>query len=326
MNKIRRIGVLTSGGDSSGMNAAIRAVVRTAVYNHIEVVGIKRGYAGLIDNEFVELKTIDVANIIHRGGTILKSARCEEFMTKEGRQIAFNNLKAQSIDALIVIGGNGTYAGANIFFQEFLFPIIGLPGTIDNDINGTDVTIGSDTALNNAIWAIDKIRDTADAHDRVFFVEVMGRDSGFIGLNTGIAVGAEAILIPEILDDTALLFSYFTRNKKRKKMFSIIIVTEGNIEGNAFEIANKVREKFDYLDIRVSVLGHMQRGGNPTANDRLVASELGYHAVKFLIEEKHGFALGKNGKGITLTSFIEAIKKNNNVDNSLWKMSKVLSL
>jgi len=324
--QVKNIGVFTSGGDAPGMNAAIRAVVRTAVHQHVNVFGIYRGYEGLINDEIKQLTTFDVANIIQRGGTILKSARSKDFETKEGRKKAYKNLLKHSIDGLIAIGGNGTYTGAKIFSEEFNVPIIGLPGTIDNDIFGTDNTIGSDTALNNAIWAIDKIRDTAAAHDRVFFVEVMGRDSGFIGLNAGVAVGAEAILIPEILNDTKLLLAHFEKQKKREKMFSIVIVTEGNKEGNAIDLANIVRDNFPYLDIRVSVLGHMQRGGSPTAADRILASKLGYSAVNALVAGEHGFALGIVANKIVQTPFSEATQIFSCFDEQLWKMAKILSL
>jgi len=324
--KIKNIGVFTSGGDAPGMNAAIRAVVRTAVHQQVNVFGIYKGYEGLINNDIKALNTFDVANIIQRGGTILKSARSKDFETKQGREKAFTNLKKHNIDGIIAIGGNGTYKGAKVFEEEFNVPIIGLPGTIDNDIYGTDSTIGADTALNNAIWAIDKIRDTAAAHDRVFFVEVMGRDSGFIGLNAGVAVGAESILIPEILNDTNLLLSHFEKQKKREKMFSIVIVTEGNKEGNAIELANTVRDKFPYLDIRVSVLGHMQRGGSPSAADRILASKLGYCAVNSMVAGESGFALGMIANKIAKTPFLEATKSFSCFDEELWEMAKILSL
>lgn len=323
---IKNIAVFTSGGDAPGMNAAIRAVVRTAIHEDINVLGIYRGYQGMINNEFEVLNSYSVANIIQRGGTILKSARSEEFRTKEGRASAIENLRKNKIDAIVAIGGNGTYAGAKLLQEEGNIPIIGLPGTIDNDIYGTDFTIGYDTALNNAVSVIDKIRDTADAHERVFFVEVMGRDSGFIGLNVGMAVGAESILIPEIYDDKEKLNEYFRSKKTRQKLFSIVIVTEGNKEGNALELAEEVRKNFPYLDIRVSILGHVQRGGSPTASDRLLASKLGYEAVMQLKNGNKGIALGYRNGELSTTPFGDAIQKYNHLDKNLWKVARVLSL
>lgn len=325
-NSIKNIAVFTSGGDSPGMNAAIRAVVRTATHKGINAHGIYRGYQGMINGDIKELLPFDVANIIQRGGTILKSARSEEFKTKVGRSKAIENLRKHNIDALVAIGGNGTYTGAKMLLEEHHFPVIGLPGTIDNDINGTEVTIGSDTALNNAVEVIDKIRDTADAHERVFFIEVMGRDSGFIGLNVGLAVGAESILIPEIYSDKASLLNYFDQKEKRKKMFSIVIVTEGNTEGNAMKVADEVKEAYPYLDIRVSIIGHIQRGGSPSAADRIIASKLGFEAVNLLMKGESGFALGYKNSILSKTSFTDAIRKTDNVDMELWDISKILSL
>lgn len=323
---LKNIAVFTSGGDAPGMNAAIRAVVRTAIHENIKVFGIYRGYQGMIHDAFKPMDSFSVANIIQRGGTILKSARSEEFRTAEGRALAIQNLRKHSIDAIVAIGGNGTYAGAQILGEESGLPIIGLPGTIDNDIYGTDFTIGYDTALNNAVNAIDKIRDTADAHERVFFVEVMGRDSGFIGLNVGMAVGAESILIPEIYDDKEKLLEYFESKNTRQKLFSIVIVTEGNKEGNALELADEVRANFPYLDIRVSILGHIQRGGSPTAGDRLLASKLGYEAVMQLKHGKRGMALGYRNGVLSQTPFPDAIQQYDHLDKNLWKVARVLSL
>lgn len=323
---IQNIAIFTSGGDSPGMNAAIRAAVRTAHHKGIQPFGVYRGFEGLINGDIKKLSRFDVANIIQRGGTILKSARSEPFKTEEGRQKAINVLKQHKIDALIAIGGNGTYAGANALRKEYDIPIIGLPGTIDNDIFGTETTIGADTALNNAVTVIDKIRDTADAHDRVFFIEVMGRDSGFIGLNTGIAVGAEAILIPEVYTDKDSLLSYFGKKKKRKKMFSIVIVTEGNTEGNAMMVADEVKKAYPYLDVRVSILGHIQRGGSPTAFDRILASTLGYEAIKHLTSNAVSGAMGWSRGALSFTKLEDAIKEGDKDKTELWNMAKILSL
>ncbi|MET0572183.1 MAG: 6-phosphofructokinase, partial [Pedobacter agri] len=282
MNKIKNIGVLTSGGDSPGMNAAIRAVVRASIYYDIEVTGFIRGYEGLINNDFIAMDRKSVANIIQRGGTILKTARSETFRTKEGRQTAYNNLKAKNIDALVVIGGDGTFTGANVFSHEFDFPIIGLPGTIDNDLAGTDFTIGYDSAINTVIDAVDRIRDTAESHDRLFIVEVMGRDSGLIALRSGIGVGAEAIMIPEAnmnADDILHKLEHSRKDKASK----IIIVAEGDDTGGAFKVGEILQEKYPHYDTKVSVLGHIQRGGKPTCMDRVLASQLGVAAVEGLI-------------------------------------------
>lgn len=321
-----RLGIFTSGGDSPGMNAALRAVVRSAANEEIECFGISRGFDGLIRNEISPISTFGVANIIQRGGTILMSARSQAFKTKEGRLKAYENLKTLGINALVGIGGNGTYAGLQKVVEETNIKVIGLPGTIDNDIFGTSRTIGYDTAINTAVQAIDKIRDTAASHERVFFVEVMGRDSGFIGLNTAIAIGAESVLIPEDYEDEKKLFSYFERKDKRRKLFSIIIVTEGNKEGNAIDLAQKVGLKYPNLDIRVSILGHMQRGGSPTAIDRVLASRLGYQAIKCLSNDEHGIALGVLQNEISKTSLIEASTRLNILDSELWELSNILSL
>ncbi len=278
MNKIKNIGVLTSGGDSPGMNAAIRAVVRGSIYYDIEVTGFIRGYEGLINNDFIPMDRKSVANIIQRGGTILKTARSEAFKTKEGRQKAYENLKANGIDALVVIGGDGTFTGANVFSREYDFPIVGLPGTIDNDLVGTDFTIGYDSAINTVVDAVDRIRDTAESHDRLFIVEVMGRDSGLIALRSGIGVGAEAIMIPEAnmnADDILHKLEHSRKDKASK----IIIVAEGDDTGGAFKVGEILQEKYPHYDTKVSVLGHIQRGGKPTCMDRVLASRLGVVAV-----------------------------------------------
>src|SRR4051812_4818277 len=275
--KVTKIGVLTSGGDSPGMNAAIRAVVRTGNYYGLEVFGIMRGYSGIIDNDIVPMHSRSVANIIQRGGTILKTARCKEFFTPEGRLKAYNNLKKLGVNGLVVIGGDGSFRGAHKLSEEFDIPCIGLPGTIDKDIAGTDFTIGFDTAVNTAVEAIDKIRDTADAHDRLFIIEVMGRDAGYIALHSGIATGAENILIPERKTDIEELVSGLLEKERRKKLVNLIVVAEGDNFGGAEDVAKHIKEKLPAADIRVCILGHIQRGGSPSCIDRLIASRMGYH-------------------------------------------------
>ncbi|MFD2585026.1 6-phosphofructokinase [Pedobacter vanadiisoli] len=307
MNKIKNIGVLTSGGDSPGMNAAIRAVVRGSIYYNIEVTGYIRGYEGLINNDFIPMDRKSVANIIQRGGTILKTARSEAFRTVEGRKKAYENLKAKGIDALVVIGGDGTFTGANIFSKEFDFPIIGLPGTIDNDLAGTDFTIGYDSAINTVIDAVDRIRDTAESHDRLFIVEVMGRDSGLIALRSGIGAGAEAIMIPEAnmnADDVLHKLEHSRKDKSSK----IIIVAEGDDTGGAFKVGEILQEKYPHYDTKVSVLGHIQRGGKPTCMDRVLASRLGVAAVEGLISGESGVMAGQVNREIIFTPFDHAIK------------------
>jgi 6-phosphofructokinase 1 len=322
---MKRIGVFTSGGDSPGMNACIRAVVRSAAHYGVDVIGIRRGYQGMIENDMAKLEMKDVANIIQYGGTMLKTARSKEFMTEEGRKKAYDHLTKHGIEGLVCIGGNGTYTGAMKFYEEYKIPSVGAPGTIDNDLYGTDYTIGFDTAVNTALDAIDRIRDTADSHNRVFFIEVMGRDSGFIALNAGIAGGAENILLPEVMSDYEALISHFENKSRRRKDFSIIVVAEGEKEGNAFEIAKKFQSKFDNYDVRVSVLGHIQRGGKPSANDRILASTLGSAAVKHLIEGKTNICVGVVNHQVKLTSFSEAINERKTIDNTLWDLSKILS-
>ena len=307
MNKIKNIGVLTSGGDSPGMNAAIRAVVRGSIYYDIEVTGFIRGYEGLINNDFIPMDRKSVANIIQRGGTILKTARSEAFRTVEGRKKAYENMKAKGIDALVVIGGDGTFTGANIFSKEFDFPIVGLPGTIDNDLAGTDFTIGYDSAINTVIDAVDRIRDTAESHDRLFIVEVMGRDSGLIALRSGIGVGAEAIMIPEAnmnADDILHKLEHSRKDKASK----IIIVAEGDDTGGAFKVGEILQEKYPHYDTKVSVLGHIQRGGKPTCMDRVLASRLGVAAVEGLINGESGVMAGQVNREIIFTPFDHAIK------------------
>ena len=323
---IKRIAVFTSGGDSPGMNAAVRAVVRTAVYHDLHVYGIYRGYQGMIEGDIKRLEMGDVGNIIHRGGTILKTARSEEFMTKEGRQKAAENLNAFDIDACVAIGGNGTFTGAMVFSKEHDIPFIGLPGTIDNDIFGTDYTIGFDTAINTAIEAVDKIRDTADSHNRIFFVEVMGRNSGFIALYTGIGSGAGSIFLPETEDNVENLIKHLKRSARRKKLFNLVIVAEGNENGGAYEIAQKVRQTYDQYETKVTIIGHLQRGGSPTCLDRVLASRLGYASVEALLDGKRNVAAGVVDGELHFSSFEDAILKHKEPTDDMIAMSKILSL
>jgi 6-phosphofructokinase 1 len=325
-SKIKTIGVLTSGGDAPGMNAAIRAVVRSSAFYQLKCFGIKRGYDGLIQNQLIELGPRSVRNIINRGGTMLQSARSNEFRTIEGRKKAFEVIQSHEIDALVVIGGDGSFKGAAQFHREFDFPFIGIPGTIDNDIFGTDFTIGYDTALNTAVEAIDRIRDTATSHNRVFFVEVMGRDAGFIALNSGIAAGAQDILIPEEIDHIEDLFSSLQSSEYSGKNSSIIVVAEGEELGNVFELAKATQEKFPHYDIRVSVLGHIQRGGNPSCMDRVLASRMGVAAVEGLLENKSCVMTGIKSNKVIYTPIAEAIKKHNEIDNELIKIAKILAI
>lgn len=322
---MNKVAVLTSGGDSPGMNACIRAVVRTVLSEGKEVVGIRHGYQGLIEDDFVEMDSTSVSNIIQRGGTILKTARSEEFRTVEGRKKAYDNLVSHAIDGLVVIGGDGTFTGALVFSKEFDFPIIGAPGTIDNDLFGTDYSIGYDTALNTVIEAVDKIRDTAQSHDRLFFIEVMGRDAGFIALRSGIAVGAEAILIPETHTYIDHLIEKLGKNWRKNKKSNIVIVAEGEDFGGAYDVANAVKEKYPYFDIRVSVLGHIQRGGNPTALDRVIASRMGVAAVQGLLEGKRNVMVGIINKQIEFTSFEKSIKHHRKIDKTLLDLAEILS-
>lgn len=325
MSNITRIGVFTSGGDAPGMNACIRAVVRTALFHGLTVIGIKRGYEGMIDGDFVEMNASSVSDIIQRGGTILKSARSKRFRTEEGRVKAAENLRNWGIEAVVAIGGDGTITGANIFTKEHGIPFVACPGTIDNDLFGTDYTIGYDTALNTAVYAIDKIRDTASSHNRLFFVEVMGRDAGFLALNSGIAGGAEAVLVPETKTDLQFLFDTLEKGWNRAKSSFIIVVAEGDDAGGAFEVARKVQEKFDQFDTRVTVLGHTQRGGSPTCMDRVNSSELGMAAVKVLLEGKKSILLGKLKGDLSETPFSKAIKSHNEVNPNLLELVRVLS-
>ncbi len=326
MAKIKRIGVLTSGGDAPGMNAAIRAVTRMAIYNKIRVIGIRHGYYGMVYGHFKELKAHSVSDIIQRGGTILKTARCKEFRTVDGRKQAYEHLIEKNIDAMVVIGGDGTLAGARKFSEEFDIPFVGIPGTIDNDIYGTDYTIGYDSALNTVVWAVDKIRDTASSHNRLFFIEVMGRDAGFIALRSGIACGAEAILIPEVKGQVENLKDYLEKGFKRKKSSNIIIVSEGDESGGAFSIARKVKDDFRDYDVRVSVLGHLQRGGTPSAFDRVTASKLGYASVEALLDDQKSVMIGLVNNEVDHIPFNKTIKRHKQINESMFEMAEILSL
>ena len=292
MAKINSIGILTSGGDAPGMNAAIRAVTRSAIYNGLKVFGIYRGYKGLVTDEIVEFKSQNVSNIIQMGGTILKTARCMEFKTAEGRQQAYENMKKHGIDALVVIGGDGSLTGARILAQEFDIPCIGLPGTIDNDLYGTDTTIGYDTALNTILDAVDKIRDTATSHERLFFVEVMGRDAGFLALNGAIAAGAEAAIIPEFSTEVDQLEQFIEHGFKKSKSSSIVLVAESELTGGAMHYAERVKNEYPQYDVRVTILGHLQRGGRPTAHDRIIASRMGVASIQALMEGQRNVMIG----------------------------------
>lgn len=325
--EIKRVAVLTSGGDAPGMNAAIRAVVRSCAYHNLECVGVFRGLQGLIEGDFKELGPRSVKNIVNRGGTLLKSARSKEFRTKAGRQVAYDNLIESKIDALVVIGGDGTFTGASVFNEEFNFPIVGIPGTIDNDINGTDYTIGYDTALNTVVEAIDKIRDTANSHNRLFLVEVMGRDAGDIALNAGIGAGAEEILIPEQNLGRDRLIASLKRSKKSGKSSSIVVVAEGDQIGkNIFELAEYVQQNMDEYEVKVTVLGHIQRGGTPSCYDRVLASRLGVGAVDALLEGKRDVMIGISHNKIVLVPFSDAIKGENEIDIDLIRVADITSV
>jgi len=323
--KVTKIGVMTSGGDAPGMNACIRAVVRTGIFHNLEVYGITRGYSGLIDNDIQKMDSRSVANIIQRGGTILKTARCKEFLTPEGRKKAYNNLKKHGINGLVVIGGDGSFKGAQIFSNEFDIPCIGIPGTIDKDIAGTDFTIGFDTAVNTAIEAIDKIRDTADAHDRLFIVEVMGRDAGYIALHSGIGTGAEHILIPERKTDVEAVLESLQEKEKRKKLVNIVVVAEGDDFGGGTDLANLIKERIPNFDIRVAILGHIQRGGSPTSIDRLIASRMGYSAVECLIEGRHNQMVGIMNNKMHFTPLDKAVKAKQKISDEWLKIVKILA-
>ncbi|HIY75759.1 MAG TPA: 6-phosphofructokinase [Candidatus Sphingobacterium stercorigallinarum] len=327
MSKIRRIGVYTSGGDAPGMNAAIRSVVRTAIYNDIKVTGIFRGYEGMIEGDFTELVSRSVSSIIQQGGTILKSARCPEFRTPEGRKKAYENIRYAGIDALVAIGGDGTFTGAELLSNEYDVPVMCIPGTIDNDLYGTDYTLGFDTANNTVIEAIDKIKDTAASHNRLFFVEVMGRDSGCIALNAGVSGGAEAILLPE--KETAIdeLIAMLKTAKARNKTSTIVIVAEGNKNGGVYNVAKRVKERFDFYDTKVSILGHLQRGGSPSSFDRVLATRMGYFAVNELIKGTPSATVGVRGTQMVTTSLEEALRsKELKLDEELITIAEVMNV
>lgn len=323
--KVSKIGVLCSGGDSPGMNACIRAVVRTGIYNGLEVYGIMRGFSGMVDDDMYKMEGRSVANIIQRGGTILKTARCMEFFDKAGRAKAYKNLKKRGIDGLVIIGGDGSFRGAEIFSSEHPIGCIGLPGTIDKDIAGTDFTIGFDTAVNTAVEAIDKIRDTADAHDRLFIIEVMGRDAGYIALHSGIATGAENILIPERKTIIPDIIASLQEKEKRKKLVNLIIVAEGDEFGGANELAKIIKEQIPAMETRVCILGHIQRGGTPSCMDRLIASRMGYHAVESLVEGRHNVFIGITNNKMNYTPLSEAVKKKQRISEEWMKIVKILA-
>jgi 6-phosphofructokinase 1 len=324
-HKVSKIGVLTSGGDSPGMNAAIRAVVRTGLYHGLEVYGIMRGYQGLIDNDIVKMETKSVANIIQRGGTILKTARCKDFFSYEGRAKAYDNLKSHNIDGLVIIGGDGSFRGAVQFSKEFDIPCIGIAGTIDKDILGTDFTIGFDTAVNTAVEAIDKVRDTMDAHDRIFIIEVMGRDAGYIALHSGIATGAENILIPERKTDINDVVKSLQEKERRKKLVNLIVVAEGDDFGGAEEVHKILKGKLPNAEIRVCILGHIQRGGAPSCIDRLIASRMGYHAVECLMEGRYNVFVGIMNNKMHYVPLENAVKSKGKISDEWLKIVKILA-
>lgn len=323
---IRCIGMLTSGGDAPGMNAAIRALTRAAIFNGIKVKAIYRGYKGLITGEIKEFQTENVSNIIQQGGTILKSARCAEFLTQEGRKAAHKNLTEHSIDALVVLGGDGTFTGARVFSQEYNIPIVGVPCTIDNDLYGTDSTIGYDTALNTIIDAVDKIRDTASSHERLFFIEVMGRDAGFLALNSALASGAEAAIIPERETKVDQLEELIRNGFRKSKNSSIVIVSESNVTGGANGLAERLRVEHPEYDVRVSILGHMQRGGSPTAYDRIIASRMGVAAIDALMDGLRNIMIGMVNNEIVHVPLTKAIKDDKQVDEGLIGVLQILSI
>ena len=324
--QIKTVGVLTSGGDAPGMNACIRAITRTAIYNGMKVMGIYRGYEGLINGEIKEFTSESVSNTIQRGGTILKTARSMEFMTPEGMQKAYDNLVKFGIDALIVIGGNGSLTGAQKLAREYDYPVIGLPGTIDNDLYGTDSTIGYYTALNTIVDCVDKIRDTATSHDRIFFVEVMGRDAGFLAQNSAIAAGAEAAIIPEDQTDVDQLEQFISRGFRKSKNSSIVIVSESKKDGGAMYYADRVRKEYPQYDVRVTILGHLQRGGTPTACDRILASRLGHASIEALKEGQRNVMVGIHNDQIVYVPIDRAIKKDKPIDKELIDVLGVLSI
>ncbi len=326
MAAVKCVGILTSGGDAPGMNAAIRAVTRSAIYNGLEVRGIYRGFRGLIDNEIAPFKTQNVSNIIQQGGTILKTARSKEFLTAEGRQKAYENMVAAGIDALIVIGGDGSLTGARIFAEEHNVPVIGIPGTIDNDLYGTDLTIGYDTALNTIMEAVDKIRDTASSHERLFFIEVMGRNAGFLALNGALASGAEAAIIPEVATEVDQLAELVQNGFRKSKNSSIVLVAESEITGGAMGLADRVKHEYPQYDVRVTILGHLQRGGSPTANDRILASRLGNAAIEALLEGQRNIMVGVHDDEVINVPFVKAVRKDKPINRELLNTLRVLSI
>ena len=326
MSGINCIGILTSGGDAPGMNAAIRAVTRAAIYGGLKVKGIYRGYRGLITGEIVEFKTQNVSNIIQAGGTILKTARCKEFQTPEGRQLAYETMKKEGIDALVVIGGDGSLTGARVFATEFNIPVVGLPGTIDNDLYGTDRTIGYDTALNTIMECVDKIRDTATSHERLFFIEVMGRDAGFLALNGAIATGAEAAIIPEISTAVDQLSELISQGFRKSKNSSIVLVAESPVTGGAMGMAERVKNEYPQYDVRVTILGHLQRGGSPTAADRILASRMGAAAIEALLEDQRNVMIGIRNDEIVYVPFSKAIKNDKPINRELLNTLRRLSI
>ena len=326
MGTVKCIGILTSGGDAPGMNAAIRAVTRAAIYNGLQVKGIYRGYKGMDTGEIKEFKSKNVSNIIQLGGTILKTALFKEFSTPEGRQLAYDNMKKEGIDALVIIGGDGSLTGARIFAQEFDVPCIGLPGTIDNDLYGTDTTIGYDTALNTILDAVDKIRDTATSHERLFFVEVMGRDAGFLALNGAIAAGAEAAIIPEFNTEVDQLEEFINNGFRKSKSSSIVLVAESEITGGAMHYAERVKNEYPQYDVRVTILGHLQRGGRPTAHDRIIASRMGVASIQALMEGQRNVMIGIENDQIVYVPFAKAIKNDKPIDRELVSVLNELSI
>ena len=320
------VGILTSGGDAPGMNAAIRAVTRAAIYNGFDVKGIMRGYKGLITDEIIPFQTQNVSNIIQQGGTILKTARCEEFRTPEGRKIAYDNIIKHGISALVVIGGDGSLTGARIFASEYNFPIVGVPGTIDNDLFGTDTTIGYDTALNTIVESVDKIRDTATSHERIFFIEVMGREAGFLALNGAIASGAEAAIIPEIATEVDQLGEFIQQGFRKSKNSSIVLVAESELTGGAIGLAERVKNEFPQYDVRVTILGHIQRGGSPSARDRILASRLGEAALNALLEDQRNVMVGIQNDELVYIPFSKAIKNQKPIKRELLNTLRTLSI
>lgn len=326
MYQLKCVGILTSGGDAPGMNAAIRSVTRTAIFNHIRVKAIYRGFKGLLTGEIKEFHTEDVSNIIQRGGTILKTARCKEFLTSEGRQLAYETLKREEIDALIVIGGDGTFTGAHLFGQEYNIPIVGIPGTIDNDLWGTDSTVGYDTAMNTIVEAVDKIRDTANSHERLFFIEVMGRDAGFLALNSALASGAEAAIIPERLTAENQLEELINNGFRKSKNSSIVIVAENPSTGGAQGLAERMTLEHPEYDVRVTILGHVQRGGSPKAYDRILASRMGVAAIDDLLDEQRSIMIGITNDEIVHVPLSKAIKDDKPLNPNKLDVLQILSI